>query len=82
MKYPHFLEHLKSLWIKKESWAHYYREKLLIQGNHTNNYTEAGIKILKELVFSQVKAYNLVQMFTFIYDIIDVYYQKKLIAIP
>ena len=40
-----------------------------------------GLKILKELVFSRVKAYNLVQMFTFIYDIMDMYYQKKLIAL-
>ena len=47
----------------------------------TNNYAEVGIKILKELVFSRVNAYNLVQIFTFIYDIMDTYYQKKLIAI-
>ena len=36
---------------------------------------------MKELVFSRVKAYNLVQMFIFIYDVMDTYYQKKLIAI-
>ena len=35
VKYSHFLEHLKSLWTKKESWAHCYRKKLLIRGNHT-----------------------------------------------
>ena len=81
LKYPHFVEHLKSLWTKRYAWAHCYRKRLLIRGNHTNNYAEAGIKILKELVFSRVKAYNLVQMFTFVYDIMDMYYQKKLIAI-
>ena len=81
VKYPYFLDHLKSLWTKRDSWAHCYRHKLLIRGNYTNNYAEAGIKILKELVFSRVKAYNLVQMFTFIYDIMDMYYQKKRIAI-
>ena len=35
--------------------------KSLIQGNHTNNYAEAGMCILKELIFSRVKAHNLVQ---------------------
>ena len=78
LKYPHFVEHLKSIWTKRYTWAHCYRKRLLIRGNHTNNYAEAGIKILKELVFSRD---NLVQMFTFVYDIMDMYYQKKLIAI-
>ena len=78
LKYPHPVEHLKSLWTKRYAWAHCYRKRLLIRGNHTNNYAEAGIKIL---VYCRVKAYNLVQMFTFVYDIMDMYYQKKLIAI-
>ena len=50
---------------------------------HTNNYAEAEINILKEPVFSRVKAYNLVQMFTFIYDIMDnchfIHYTNKLL---
>ena len=59
IKYPSFLQHIRSLWEKK---AHCYRATLPILGNHTNNYAEAGIKILKELVFSRVKAYNLVPL--------------------
>ena len=35
------------------------------------NYAEAGVKILKELVFSRTKAYNMVQMFHFVVDAMD-----------
>ena len=52
-----------------------------IRGNHTNNYAEAGIKILKELVFSRVKAYNLVQMFSFVTEVMDIYYNKKILSL-
>ncbi len=81
IKYPSFVKHFKILWDKRSAWAHCFRKNVLIRGNNTNNYAEAGIKILKEFVFSRVKAFNLVQMFTFIYDVMDLYYQKKLIAI-
>lgn len=37
----------------------------MIRGNNTNNYAEAGIKVLKEQVFSRIKAYNLIEMVSF-----------------
>ena len=53
----------------------------MLRGNHTNNYAEAGIKILKEMVFSRIKAYNIVQMFYFVINTMDSYYQRKLKSI-
>ena len=81
IKYPSFIQHIKSLWGKRRAWAHCYRTILPIRGNHTNNYAEAGIKILKELVFSRVKAYHLIQMFSFVTEVMEMYYQKKLLSI-
>ena len=80
-KYPNFIKHLKEIWEKRFSWAHCYRQSLLIRGNHTNNYAEAGIKIIKEMVFCRVKAYNLVQVFYFITETLELYYKRKLISI-
>ena len=80
-KYPSFLQQLRSLWEKRQAWAHCYRTTIPIRGNHTNNYAEAGIIILKELIFSRVKAYNLVQMFSFITEIMEMFYQKKLLSL-
>lgn len=80
-KYPHFTKHVSVLWEKKRLWAHCFRKLLLIRGNHTNNYAEAGIKILKELIFGRVKAYNLVQMFYFVVETLELYYKRKLVNI-
>ena len=34
-----------------------------MRGISTNNYAESGIRILKDIVFQRVKAYNLIQLF-------------------
>ena len=66
---------------EKENMGTLLPETLPVRGNHTNNFAEAGIKILKKLVFSRVKAYNLTQMFFFVTDVMEIYYQKKLVSL-
>ena len=39
------------------------------------------MRIIKELVFSRVKAYNLIQMFHFITETMERYYQSKLLSV-
>ena len=73
--YPQFIEHVKTHWSRKEKWAICYREHLLVQGNHRNNYAESGINTMKELVYSHIKAYNLIEI-SFVVDIMDLYYYK------
>lgn len=80
-KYPKFSSHMQSLWPRRKEWAHCYRRTTLIRGNHTNNYAEAGMRIMKELIFSRVKAYNLVQMFHFVTETMERYYQSKLLSV-
>ena len=80
-KYPSFIKHMENLWEKRELWAHCFRNTLLIRGNHTNNYAESGIKILKDLIFGRVKAYNLVQMFYFVVETLELYYKRKLVNV-
>ena len=46
--------HMENLWEKQELWAHCFQSTLLIRGNHTNNYAESGIRILKDLIFGRV----------------------------
>ena len=67
------------MWRKE--WAHCYRKRLLIRGNHINNYSEASMKILKEMIFSRVKAYNMVQVFHFLSETLESYYCRKLLSV-
>ena len=55
----------------RTEWALSYRLDRPTRGNFTNNYAEAGIRVLKEIIFGRVKAYNLVQMFEFIVSIME-----------
>ena len=51
----------------------------MTRGNYTNNYAEAGMRVLKEIVFRRVKAYNLIQ--TFISTTMEVYFTNTLLDI-
>ncbi len=48
--YPRFIQHVNNYWPRRHKWAICFRQDSLIRGNQTNNYAEAGIKILKEQV--------------------------------
>ena len=80
-KYPHYLQYIKCQWDRRKEWALCYRKHLLVRGNQTNNYAEAGIRILKDLVFSRVKAYNLLQMFSFVTECLELYYVRKILSV-
>ena len=54
---------------------------MLVRGNQTNNYAEAGMLILKDLVFSTVKVYNLVQMFSLVTECLESYYSRKILSV-
>ena len=52
-----------------------------MRGNHTNNYVEAGMRILKEIIFGRIKAYNLIhQMFQFITVTMEKYFINRLLG--
>ena len=79
-KYPKYISYVTGHWNRRKEWAICFRKHLLVRGNHTNNYSEAGIRILKELIFSRVKAYNHVQMFSFVTECLELYTRKLLSA--
>ena len=39
------------------------------------------MRILKDLVFSRVKAYNVVQMFSFVTECLELYYTRKILSV-
>jgi len=77
--YPKFMQHIKNYWPKRQRWALCFCNELMIRGNNTNNYAEAGIKVLKEQVFSKIKTYSLIEMVSFIVDVMEMYHQRRLL---
>jgi len=52
---------------------------LITRNNQTNNYSEASIRILKEIVLECTKAYNIVALIEFIAIIWDKYFINRLL---
>ena len=82
-RYPNFLAHMKGYWKRREEWAICFRTigDKCMRGINTNNYAESGIRILKDIVFKRVKAYNLVQLFEFLTITFELYYERRLLAV-
>ena len=81
LKYTNFINHINALWPKRKEWALCFCTELRVRGNHTNNISEAGVRIVKEIVFSRVKAYNLVELFQFVVEKMECYYQRRLLSV-
>ena len=64
--YINFIKHVDTYWERRQEWAICYRDSTSTRGINTNNYAEAGIRILKDIVFQRIRTYNLVQVFEFI----------------
>ena len=58
-----------------------FRNKTCMRGIYTSNYVKSGIRILKDIAFKRVKAYNLVQLFEFLTVTFELYYERRLLAI-
>ena len=72
------------MWIhigRRQEWAICYRDSTRTRGINTNNYAEAGIRILKDIVFQRIRAYNLVQVFEFITVTFEMYYEGRLLSV-
>ena len=80
-RYPNFISHMQNYWIRRKEWAVCFRKGETMRGINTNNYAESGIRILKDVVFRRVKAYNLVQLFEFLTVTFELYYERRLLAV-
>lgn len=80
-RYPQLVTRLEVFWERRREWSLASRALTMTRGNDTNNYAEAGIRVLKEIVFGRVKAYNLLQMFDFVTTTMEIYYSTRLLDI-
>ena len=64
---------------RRSEWAITFRQHELTRGNHTNNYAESGICIIKDQIFKRTKAFNPVQMFQFFTIMFELYYERRIL---
>ena len=80
-KYPNYQEYLKKSLKCQKEWALCHRKNLITRGNNTDNYTESMINIFKSVILHWMRAYNLIELFKFITEDLEMYFQWKLLAL-
>ena len=77
-QYPLFRKHYELLWNRRRDWAYSFRSGLLLRGNHTNNYIERSFGLLKDIIFARTQAFNSVQVFRFVTENMERFYERRL----
>ncbi|KAL5246177.1 hypothetical protein ACI65C_013585 [Semiaphis heraclei] len=65
-EFPNFVKRFENYFKRKNEWVLMFRRDIITRGNNTNNYAEACIRILKEIILNRTKAYNVVALVEFI----------------
>ena len=76
-KYKEHVE--KELLEIKEEWVLLFRNEILTRGHNTNNFAEACIRILKDIILERTKAFNVAAMVDFIVNVWEPYFQSRLL---
>nr|XP_054924601.1 uncharacterized protein LOC126528195 [Dermacentor andersoni] len=63
----------------EKEWVQMYRTNLATRGHNTNNYSEASIRILKDVVLCRTKAYNAVALVEIIVSTWEKYFETRLL---
>ncbi|KAK1876115.1 1-phosphatidylinositol 45-bisphosphate phosphodiesterase gamma plc-3, partial [Dissostichus eleginoides] len=79
--YEKFLRYLDRLYARRECWALSYRGSFLTRGNHTNNFAEAAMRVLKDKILQRTKAFNLPQLFDLLTSRLETYYEARIVDV-
>ena len=81
LRYPNFKDYLEHALERKEQWALCFRKGLKTRGNNTDNFTESMIFVFKCVILKRIRAYNLLELLKFITEDLEMYFQRKLLAL-
>lgn len=79
-KFPQFVKRFDNFYNRKTQWVLLFRlNYIYTRGNNTNNYAEASIRVLKEIVLSRNKAYNVTALVESISNVWEDYLTNRIL---
>ena len=84
LKYPQYVDHIEKAYFSRiEKWALYHRMELQLPTAdvNTNNFVERSFRILKDMVFMRLKAYNLPDVTSILLSDGYKFYHTKLVDV-
>nr|XP_050030143.1 uncharacterized protein LOC126526279 [Dermacentor andersoni] len=64
---------------RKEEWVLMFCTKVITRGHNTNNFAEASIRILKDILLSRTKAFNAVALVESIAEVWELYFKSRIL---
>lgn len=74
-----YLKRVEEALEHKEEWVLVFREWLLTRGHNTNNFSEAHVRVMKDIILGRIKALNPVALTDFAVNVMDPYFKRKLL---
>ncbi|KAL1475857.1 hypothetical protein MTO96_036964 [Rhipicephalus appendiculatus] len=74
-----YIQRVMSFLDRKQEWILLYRSEVTTRGHNTNNFAEASIRILKDIVLSRTKAFNTVALIESISQVWETYFQTRIL---
>ncbi|KAF0734469.1 SWIM-type domain-containing protein [Aphis craccivora] len=78
-KFNNFVQRFEKNYNRKEQWIKFYRLHILYRNHETNNYAEASIRVIKDILLSRTKEYNAVTLVDFIINVGENYFTLRLL---
>lgn len=78
-KYPTYVSRLKKFFERRAEWTLCDRQQYTTRGHNTNNFAEASIRIIKDIVLCRTKAFNVVALSDFIVNVWENFLSLKLL---
>lgn len=79
MSHKQYVQRVATFLERKAEWVLVFRSNLLTRGHNTNNFAEASIRVLKDMVLHRRKAYNAVALVDLVVDIWESYFRLRLL---
>lgn len=74
-----FIKRFENNCKRQEQWVRYHRSKIIYRNHDTNNYAEASIRIIKDILLNRTKAYNVVALLDFIMSVGEEYFTLRIL---
>ena len=79
LRYANLVKHVDGIYARRKEWAICHRTDLRVRGNDTNNFAEAGMRVLKDQVLERTRAYNPLQLVDFMTARLEAYFERRLL---
>ena len=76
-RYPQWQQYMATYWQRRQLWCMAWRDASLM-GHNTNNFSEATIRVFKDIVLGRGKAYSVVTLVDFTCTVMEDYYRHRL----